>query len=131
MGDHCTVNPYTAIYGHGGVQIGNQVRIATHVVIVPANHVFSDPDQPIHQQGVTSEGITIEDDVPLGRLGSPAAPSFFATAVMTVAYIDHDPPPSAHGGTGASVTPCAAGRCIRAGGPGRPTSRAGGRRWSR
>lgn len=66
VGDDCTVNPYTVIYGHGGVQIGNGVRIATHVVIVPANHVFSDLDRPIFQQGLTMEGITIEDDVWIG-----------------------------------------------------------------
>ncbi|GAA1955129.1 acyltransferase [Agromyces allii] len=66
LGDNCTVNPYTVIYGHGGVQIGDNVRIATHSVIVSANHVFSDPDQPIYQQGVTAEGIVIEDDVWIG-----------------------------------------------------------------
>jgi len=66
FGDNCTVNPYTVIYGHGGVQIGDNVRIATHSVIVPANHVFADPDVPIYQQGVTAEGIVIEDDVWIG-----------------------------------------------------------------
>ena len=66
FGDGCTVNPYTIVYGHGGVRIGNNVRIATHTVIVPANHVFADPDVPIHQQGLTREGIEIEDDVWIG-----------------------------------------------------------------
>ena len=66
MGDDCTVNPYTVLYGHGHLKIGNGVRIATHTVFVPANHVFADPDVPIHRQGRTQEGIEIEDDVWIG-----------------------------------------------------------------
>lgn len=66
MGDDCTVNPYTILYGHGGLTIGNGVRIATHSVIIPANHVFSDPDTPIHQQSETKLGVTIDDDVWIG-----------------------------------------------------------------
>lgn len=66
FGDNCTVNPYSVVYGHGGVWVGDNVRIATHAVIVPANHVFSDPHVPIHEQGLTKEGITIEDDVWVG-----------------------------------------------------------------
>ncbi|MDD5262963.1 MAG: acyltransferase [Methylacidiphilales bacterium] len=66
MGDNCSVNPYSIIYGHGGVSIGKDVRIATHVVIVASNHIFSDPATPIYAQGVTTEGISIEDDVWIG-----------------------------------------------------------------
>lgn len=66
LGDNCTVNPYTVIYGHGGVTIGDNVRIATHTVLVASNHVFADPDVPIHQQGTTKQGIVIEDDVWIG-----------------------------------------------------------------
>jgi acetyltransferase-like isoleucine patch superfamily enzyme len=42
------------------------VRIATHVVIIPANHVFTNPDLPICRQGLTCKGVTIEDDVWIG-----------------------------------------------------------------
>lgn len=66
MGDNCSVNPYSVIYGHGGVTLGDYVRIATHVVMVSSNHIFSDPDVPISQQGVTCEGIVVEDDVWIG-----------------------------------------------------------------
>lgn len=66
IGNFCSVNPYTIIYGHGGVKIGDYVRIAAQVVIVPANHVFSERSVPIHQQGLTKQGITIEDDVWIG-----------------------------------------------------------------
>jgi acetyltransferase-like isoleucine patch superfamily enzyme len=54
------------IYGTGGLKIGNDVRIATHVVITPAGHVFDKKDIPIRLQGVEMKGIVIEDDVWIG-----------------------------------------------------------------
>lgn len=66
IGSDCTINPYSVIFGDGGLVIGNGVRIAAHTVIVPANHIFSDPDKFIFEQGESRLGITIEDDVWLG-----------------------------------------------------------------
>lgn len=60
------MNPYSILYGHGGLIIGNGVRIAAHTVIVPANHRFDDTTRPIRQQPLSKEGITIEDDVWIG-----------------------------------------------------------------
>jgi acetyltransferase-like isoleucine patch superfamily enzyme len=66
IGARSSVNPYSILYGHGGLRIGNDVRIAAHCVIVPANHRFGDPDRPIRTQGVDAKGIEIEDDVWIG-----------------------------------------------------------------
>jgi len=66
LGDDCSVNPFSVLYGHGGLHIGRGVRIAAQCVVVPANHVFKDPDEFIFRQGLTQEGIVIEDDVWLG-----------------------------------------------------------------
>lgn len=66
IGDNCSINPYCVLYGHGGLTIGNNVRIATHTVIIPANHVFSDKNIPIKDQGLTKVGIVIGDDVWVG-----------------------------------------------------------------
>lgn len=66
LGGGCTVNPFCVLYGHGGLTIGNHVRIATHCVIIPANHNFNDLDKPIWQQAETRVGIVIEDDVWIG-----------------------------------------------------------------
>lgn len=66
IGNNCSVNPYTILYGHGNLNIGNFVRIATHCVIIPSNHNFCEIDRPIMYQGLTNRGITIEDDVWLG-----------------------------------------------------------------
>lgn len=66
MGSNCTVNSYAILYGHGGLEIGNDVRIAPQVMIMPMNHIYKDPHTPIRTQGIRSRGIKIEDDVWLG-----------------------------------------------------------------
>jgi serine acetyltransferase len=66
IGSVCSINPYTILYGHGNLKIGNNVLIAAHTVIIPANHVFTDVNTPINLQGLTTKGITIEDDVWIG-----------------------------------------------------------------
>jgi acetyltransferase-like isoleucine patch superfamily enzyme len=66
IGKNTTINPFTCIYGHGTVKIGNLVSIATKTTIVASNHNFS-RDIPIKEQGSnTKGGITIEADVWIG-----------------------------------------------------------------
>jgi acetyltransferase-like isoleucine patch superfamily enzyme len=48
------------------VHIGDGVYTGTHVQIAAVNHVYSDPDKFIKDQGITAQGIRIEDDVWLG-----------------------------------------------------------------
>jgi acetyltransferase-like isoleucine patch superfamily enzyme len=66
IGSNCSLNAYSVIYGGGGLRIGNGVRIASHTVIVPSNHIFSDPAKLIKDQGLSLEGIVIEDNVWIG-----------------------------------------------------------------
>ncbi len=66
IGKNCSINPYTILYGHGGLTIGDNVLIAGHCLIIPANHNFSNPDIPTNQQGETRKGIVIKDNVWLG-----------------------------------------------------------------
>jgi acetyltransferase-like isoleucine patch superfamily enzyme len=66
IGNHSTLNPYSILYGHGGLEIGDGVRIASHTVVIPANHKFDSRDSPIWTQGLSKEGIHIEDDVWIG-----------------------------------------------------------------
>lgn len=63
VGKHCFFGEYTCIRGQGGVHIGDGVYTGTQVQIAAVNHVFTDPDRYIKDQGITAEGITIEDDV--------------------------------------------------------------------
>ena len=66
LGQRNSVNPYCVIYGHGGLVTGNFVRIAAQTVIIPANHIFDDTEQPIARQGLRKLGIVIGDDVWIG-----------------------------------------------------------------
>lgn len=66
IGEKCSINPYTILYGHGNLTIGDNVLIAGHTIIIPANHNFMDIDIPINAQGETRKGIVIEDDVWIG-----------------------------------------------------------------
>jgi acetyltransferase-like isoleucine patch superfamily enzyme len=66
IGDNCSVNPFTIIYGCGGAYIGNNVRIAAHVMIVPENHNPGTDAVPLHLSGTTRKGIWIDDNVWIG-----------------------------------------------------------------
>ncbi len=66
IGENTSINPYTIIYGNGGVSIGKNVMIAAHCIIVSSNHNFSRSDIPMNQQGLSSKGIIIEDNVWIG-----------------------------------------------------------------
>ncbi len=66
LGANCTVNEHAILYGKGGLEIGNGVRIAAQVMLIPENHNFADAERPIHEQGITAKGIKIADDVWLG-----------------------------------------------------------------
>ena len=66
IGDNCSINPYTIIYGHGNTTIGDNVLIAGHCMIIPANHNYKNKDVLIRDQGLNCQGIIIEDDVWIG-----------------------------------------------------------------
>lgn len=64
IGADSTVNALAQIAGK--VSIGAGVRIAGGAAIFGFNHVFSRTDVPIHKQGITTEGIVIEDGAWIG-----------------------------------------------------------------
>lgn len=66
IGSYCTINRFTILAGHGGLEIGNNVLISPHVIINPQNHIFEDPNIPIWKQGISTQGIKIEDDIWIG-----------------------------------------------------------------
>lgn len=65
-GRDCSINPFCVIYGHGGLTLGDKVRIAAQVSLVPMNHRFDDPELTIREQSIEAKGIVIEDDVWIG-----------------------------------------------------------------
>jgi acetyltransferase-like isoleucine patch superfamily enzyme len=52
--------------GGGGIVIGNNVLIGQSVTMHSESHVFTDPTLNIREQGITFQGITLEDDVWVG-----------------------------------------------------------------
>jgi acetyltransferase-like isoleucine patch superfamily enzyme len=66
IGKNCSINPFCILYGHGGLMIGDNVRIAAQVIFIPANHNFSRADISITEQGITRGGIIVGNDVWIG-----------------------------------------------------------------
>lgn len=66
IGEDCLIGEYSIIRGQGGVTIGNRVYTSPFTQIIAVNHVFEDPNRPFVDQGITAEGIIIEDDVWVG-----------------------------------------------------------------
>lgn len=66
IGNNCFIGEFNIIRGQGGVRIGNDVYTGPMVQMVAVNHVYEDPARPIREQGITAQGIVIEDDVWIG-----------------------------------------------------------------
>ena len=66
IGKNSLIGEHNVIRGQGGVTIGDRVYTSPFVQIVSVNHVFDDPNIPFIDQGITAEGIVIEDDVWIG-----------------------------------------------------------------
>ncbi len=66
IGADCLIGEMNVIRGQGGVAIGDRVYTSPLAQIIAVNHVFDDPARPFVEQGITAEGIVIEDDVWIG-----------------------------------------------------------------
>jgi acetyltransferase-like isoleucine patch superfamily enzyme len=66
IGENSLIGEYNVIRGQGGVTIGDRVYTSPMVQLLAVNHVFEDGGRPFVEQGITAEGIRIEDDVWIG-----------------------------------------------------------------
>ena len=66
IGADSLIGEMNVIRGQGGVSIGDRVYTSPLVQIIAVNHVFDDPGRPFVEQGITAEGIVVEDDVWIG-----------------------------------------------------------------
>ena len=66
IGRDSLISEYTVVRGQGGVTIGDRVYTSPMTQIVAVDHVFDDPERPFVEQGISAQGIVIEDDVWLG-----------------------------------------------------------------
>lgn len=66
IGRNVSLNDHAVLLGHGGIRIGDDVRIAAHVVMASFEHGFADRDTVIRRQPLTKKPIVIDDDVWIG-----------------------------------------------------------------
>jgi acetyltransferase-like isoleucine patch superfamily enzyme len=66
IGRDCLIGEYNVLRGQGGITIGDRVYTSPMVQMLAVNHVFDDPRRPFVEQGITAEGITLDDDVWVG-----------------------------------------------------------------
>jgi acetyltransferase-like isoleucine patch superfamily enzyme len=66
IGEGTYVGPRAVFGAGGGITIGRRVLFGSSVHLLAENHDISDPDAPIHAQGVTRAGISIGDDAWIG-----------------------------------------------------------------
>jgi len=94
VGRGSLIGEYNVLRGQGGISIGDRVYTSPMVQILAVNHVFEDRNRPFVEQGITAQGIEIEDDVWVGssavitdgvRIGKGAV-------VAAGAVVTHDVP---------------------------------------
>lgn len=66
IGRDSLIGEYNVIRGQGGVTIGDRVYTSPHCQLIAVNHIFDDPNRPFVEQGITAQGIVVEDDVWIG-----------------------------------------------------------------
>lgn len=64
IGDHTRIGLHNTVIGP--VIIGSHVNLAQGVVVTALNHNFEDPQLRIDEQGVSTQPVTIGDDVWIG-----------------------------------------------------------------
>ena len=106
IGKNCLISEFNVLRGQGGITIGDNVYTSPSVQIVAVNHVYDDLSAPIIAQGITAQGIIIEDNVWIGsgavvldgvRVGKGAVIAAGAVVTQDV------PPHTVVGGTPAKV----------------------------
>ena len=66
IGRDSLIGELNVLRGQGGITIGDRVFTAPLVQLLAVNHVYDDPARPMVEQGITAQGITVEDDVWIG-----------------------------------------------------------------
>lgn len=66
IGKNSGIGQMCVLYGNGGLVIGDNVMVAGQCFIVASSHQYDQPDIPMMLQGITAQGIIIEDNVWIG-----------------------------------------------------------------
>lgn len=66
MGNNSAIGDYTHFGAPGGIEIGNDVIMGSYISFHSENHNFSDTTKLIREQGVTSKGIKLGNNIWVG-----------------------------------------------------------------
>ena len=66
IGRDSLIGELNVLRGQGGITIGDRVYTGPLVQILAVDHVYVDPTRPMVEQGITAEGIVVENDVWIG-----------------------------------------------------------------
>lgn len=66
MGSNSAIGDFTHFGASGGIEIGNDVIMGAYISFHSENHNFSDPTRLIREQGVTSKGIKLGNNIWVG-----------------------------------------------------------------
>jgi acetyltransferase-like isoleucine patch superfamily enzyme len=66
MGNNSAVGQFTEFGAAGGIEIGNDVIMGSYISFHSENHNFSDTSKLIREQGVTSKGIKLGNNIWVG-----------------------------------------------------------------
>lgn len=92
IGDHTRIGLHNTIIGP--VIIGNHVHLAQGITVTALNHLFTDPQLRIDEQGVSTNPIIIQDDVWIGANAVilPGVHIGNHVVVAAGAVVNHDVP---------------------------------------
>jgi acetyltransferase-like isoleucine patch superfamily enzyme len=66
IGEYSYIGPNGVMGAGGGIKIGNHVQMGPNVTITAENHRFDNPDRLMDEQGVSHQGVVVEDNVWIG-----------------------------------------------------------------
>ena len=66
IGHHAYIGVGTTLYGHMGLEIGDNVLMAQNITLTPYSHIFEDPTANIITQGGHMKKVTIGRDAYIG-----------------------------------------------------------------
>ncbi len=66
IGNNSAIGQYSEIGAAGGIEIGNDVIMGSYISFHSENHNFEDTTKPIREQGVTSKGIKLGNNIWVG-----------------------------------------------------------------
>jgi len=66
IGDNVSIHPMCYIEAKGGIELGSNISIAHSATLLSVNHIYSDVNIPIKDQGIQYNRLEVKSDVWIG-----------------------------------------------------------------